>query len=108
MTVTEAVRELRRLSGLSQQFFATKLNMSTRALHQYEHGKTPEPKQLLAYAAYAITIRRPDIHHIFARALAEELQAPPGFDVAISIRANESVVFEPAAESAGKRRRVKK
>jgi transcriptional regulator with XRE-family HTH domain len=79
MTLTEAIRELRRLSELSQQFFATELKMSTRALGQYESGKTPEPKQLMAFCAYARKKNRPDLEQIFNEALAWELE--PGVQV---------------------------
>jgi transcriptional regulator with XRE-family HTH domain len=83
MTLTEAVRELRRLSGLNQQFFATELKMSTRALSQYESGKTPEPKQLLAFYARAYKQGRADLCQIFAETLSKEMEAPPGFWVVL-------------------------
>lgn len=90
MTITEAVRELRRLSGKSQQFFATELNMSTRSLQQYEAGKTPEPKQLVAFAAYAHSLKRNDIQQIMTRTLNEELQPPPGYYLMIQFGPLES------------------
>ena len=81
MTLTEAIRELRRVSGLNQQYLATELKMSTRALSQYENGKTPEPKQLLALYACAHRKKRTDLCQIFADALTKELEAPDGFYV---------------------------
>jgi transcriptional regulator with XRE-family HTH domain len=81
MTVTEATRTLRELSGLSQQFLATKLNMSTRALSQYESGKTPEPKQLLALCAYAYKAERRDLCRVFIDTLNREMDVPSGFRV---------------------------
>jgi transcriptional regulator with XRE-family HTH domain len=79
MTITEAIRELRSLSGKSQQFFATELNMATRSLSLYESGRTPELKQLFAFAAAAHRAHRPDLYQLFVRAFNEQLEAPPGF-----------------------------
>ena len=79
MTVTEAIRTLRKLSGLNQQYFATQLKMSTRAMSQYEAGKTPEPKQLLSFYAAAHRMGRPDLCRIFQETLSKELEAPEGF-----------------------------
>ncbi len=81
MTVTEAIRTLRKLSGLNQQYFATALKMSTRAMSQYEAGKMPGAKQLLHFYAEAHRRNRPDLGLIFRDALGKELEAPEGFYV---------------------------
>jgi DNA-binding XRE family transcriptional regulator len=63
--VTQAIRQMRKKSGLNQQFFATAVNMSTRALAQYEDGiRSPEPKQMLAFYAYA-SEHHPELAAIF-------------------------------------------
>ncbi len=70
---------MRHIRGESQQFFATRLLMATRSVNFYERGKTPEPKQLMAFCAEAHRLKRNDLHQVFLRALNEELQPPPGF-----------------------------
>jgi transcriptional regulator with XRE-family HTH domain len=89
MTITEAVRELRRMSGQSQQHFGTQLNISIRALQQYEQGKVPEARQLLAFAAHAYTVGRKDLYQIFTKSLNEELAPPPGFYLLVQFGAVE-------------------
>jgi transcriptional regulator with XRE-family HTH domain len=107
MTVTEAIRELRRISGKNQQFFATELKMATRSLSQYESGKTPEPKQLLAFYAYAHRTQRPDLCRIFSETLAKELEAPEGFYVELRYGPIETRP-EAAAMAAAKKRKKSK
>jgi transcriptional regulator with XRE-family HTH domain len=84
MTLTEAVRELRRISGKNQQYFATELDMSTRVLQQYEAGKTPGPKQLLWFAAYADKVNKPEIARLFQAELQQQLKPPPDYYVELS------------------------
>ena len=64
------IRELRRISGKSQQHFGTELNISIRALQQYEGGKTPEPRQLIAFGCYAHRVGLHDIAALMSRTVA--------------------------------------
>ena len=79
----EAILELRRVSGLNQQYFATKLKMSTRALSTYEGGRIPKPKQLLAFWAESHELKRPDLAELFHLMLVDELQPPPGCRISL-------------------------
>jgi hypothetical protein len=75
MTVSQAVRALRKHVGKTQQVWATELGMSIRALFTYEHGKIPEPKQLVAFASAASAAGRDDLWRLFMKATAEQLGA---------------------------------
>jgi hypothetical protein len=75
MTVSQAVRALRKHVGKTQQVWATELGMSIRALFTYEHGKIPEPKQLMAFASAASAAGRDDLRRLFIKATAEQLGA---------------------------------
>jgi transcriptional regulator with XRE-family HTH domain len=81
MSVTDAIHELRRESGLNQQYLATDLRISIRAMSQYENGKTPEPKTMLKFYAYALKLRRTDLATVFSNAFVRELDPPPGVEV---------------------------
>ena len=86
MNLSEAIRELRRASGdKSQQVLATELGIATKTLQMYEKGRaTPEPKNLLALAAYAAGLNRGDLFTVFTGdALMDQLTPPPGWDVAL-------------------------
>jgi transcriptional regulator with XRE-family HTH domain len=76
--VTQAIRHMRKKSGLNQQFFATAVNMSTRALTQYEEGtRSPEPKQMLAFYAYA-SKHQPELAPLFWQAFIGLVEPLPG------------------------------
>jgi transcriptional regulator with XRE-family HTH domain len=87
MTLTEAIKTLRKISGLNQQFYATHLGLSTKSLYQYEHGKTPEPKQLVALAADAARRGRSDLYAVIWKAFTDEIVPPPGFAIEIRLTA---------------------
>ena len=88
MSLSEAIRELRRLSGKSQQVLATELSMTTRSLQLYELGRrTPEPRGLLALAAYADALDSDELYGIFlGDALLEQLKPPPGYEIEVNFR----------------------
>ncbi len=88
MTLKDAILELRRASGKSQQVLATELGMATKTLQLYEQGRTPEPRKLLALAAYADRLDRDDLYEVFlGDALMEQLTPPPGYEIEINFRA---------------------
>jgi transcriptional regulator with XRE-family HTH domain len=89
MTLTEAIQELRRLSGKSQQFFATELNMSIRALQKYERGKTPEPLQLIAFIIEAQRVGRTDLEEVLGSAFAEMVLYKPGYRAKLTFEPKE-------------------
>jgi transcriptional regulator with XRE-family HTH domain len=89
------ILRLRLLSGESQQFFGARLRISTRALQQYEQGKTPEPKQLVAFAAYAAAIGEDKLVQPFIDELERQLAPPPGYDSAVIFKRRELI---PAGE----------
>jgi transcriptional regulator with XRE-family HTH domain len=87
MTLQEAILELRRVSGKSQQVLATELGMATKTLQLYEQGRLPEPRKLLALAAYADRMDREDLYVIFlGDALMDQLIPPPGYEVEITFK----------------------
>ena len=66
MTLSEAIRELRRTANKSQQVLATELAIATKTLQLYESGRaTPEPKNLLALAAYADRLDNDALYEVF-------------------------------------------
>ena len=73
MSLTEAVRELRKHLSESQQAFATRLGLSIRALANYEKDRAPTGKALAALAHTAAEAGRHDLSYEFMRALAREL-----------------------------------
>jgi transcriptional regulator with XRE-family HTH domain len=103
MTLSEAIRELRRASGdKSQQVLATELGIATKTLQLYEKGRTlPEPKNLLALAAYADRLDRDDLYVVFlGDTLMDQLTPPPGYEVYLH--------FGPARSPAGRERTITK
>jgi transcriptional regulator with XRE-family HTH domain len=90
--IKDAVRELRKISEESQQFFGTRLRISTRALQLYESGeRIPEPRQLVAFAAFAESVQRSDLTELFIRELERQLQPPPGYEFAVVFRPRDDV-----------------
>jgi transcriptional regulator with XRE-family HTH domain len=85
--LSEVIRELRAISKESQQFFGARLRISTRALQQYESGeRRPEPKQLVAFAAYADSVGKDDFTEQFIEELERQLAPPPGYLSAVVFR----------------------
>src|SRR5262245_7789844 len=81
MTLQQAILELRRAAGKSQQVLATELSIEIRTLQLYERGRLPEPRNLLALAAYADQLDREDLFAIFlGDALTDQLMPPPGYE----------------------------
>lgn len=77
MTLNQAVRELRKTSGKSQQLFATELGMSLSALQKYEKAQSPDPRPLFALETAATAIGRFDLADMFHGALVAAMG--PGF-----------------------------
>ena len=85
--IPSAIRELRQISGESQQFFGARLRISTRALQLYESGdRVPEARQLVAFAAFADTVGRPELTELFIQELERQLAPPPGYESAVVFR----------------------
>ena len=82
--IPSAIRELRAISRESQQFFGARLRISTRALQLYESGdRIPEARQLVAFAAFADFVRRPELTELFIRELERQLAPPPGYEATV-------------------------
>jgi transcriptional regulator with XRE-family HTH domain len=75
MTTIEAVRELRKQVGESQQAFATRLGLSIRAIANYETKREPTARALAQLQVVAKEFKRKDLWDIFREALNRELQA---------------------------------
>jgi transcriptional regulator with XRE-family HTH domain len=85
MTLPEAIQELRRVAGKTQQVLATELGIATKTLQLYESGRAlPEPKNMLALAAYADRLDNDNLYDIFTGdALMKQLVPPPGYQISI-------------------------
>jgi hypothetical protein len=77
MTLNQAVRDLRKSTGKSQQLFATELGICLRAFQRYEHTQLPEPKPLFALECAAVEAGRSDLAEVFHGALSRAMG--PGF-----------------------------
>jgi transcriptional regulator with XRE-family HTH domain len=107
MTITEAICLLREHSGESQQRFATRAGLSTKALFQYEHGQMPDARFLVRFAALALDGKQGDeLFKTFVMALIDNLAAP-GWTVTFGLtkgnatasrkpNPNEFRIFRPA------------
>lgn len=77
-----AVRQLRENLGLSQQAFATKLNLSISAIANYERDRRPTGKALLELQNLSNANRLYDLAALFRDAFSKEvgysvMQVPP-------------------------------
>ena len=88
MTLSEAIKELRRVANKTQQVLATELGIATKTLQLYEAGRaTPEPKNLLALAAYADGFANDELFDTFmGDALMNQLVPAPGWEIEIKYR----------------------
>lgn len=75
MTISAAVKRLRKHLGQSRQVFATSLGLSMSGVANYEAGRTPEPIILLLLAETARKAGRPDLAEIFASEFGRQLPA---------------------------------
>ena len=73
MDLNDAVRELRRHTGDSQQAFATRLGLSISAIANYERNRAPTGRSLAQLQRLAKEVRREDLWNIFRNALNDEL-----------------------------------
>jgi transcriptional regulator with XRE-family HTH domain len=74
MDLTQAVRELRTLTGETQQSFAQRLGLSLRAINNYEKDRAPNSPALFRLAKLARQVGRLDLAQVFSSALSAELQ----------------------------------
>ena len=88
MTLPEAILTMRQAANKSQQVFATELGIATKSLQMYESGnRLPEPRTLLALAAYADALDLDDYFTLFlGDAFMEQLHPPKGWEVEIRFR----------------------
>jgi transcriptional regulator with XRE-family HTH domain len=78
MTVNDAIRELRKHVGKTQQIFATELGISISSLSNYEREREPEPKQLFRFERAAADAGRSDLSMVFRDALEKSLGVEHG------------------------------
>src|SRR5215831_6038074 len=71
--IYQAVRELRKTLGLSQQAFATELGLSIRAVVNYEKDRAPTARALAQLEKLARDSEHPELARIFRDALGNEL-----------------------------------
>jgi transcriptional regulator with XRE-family HTH domain len=76
MDVQEAVRELRRALGDTQQAFAQRLGLSIRAVANYEKDRQPDAKSLMLLARAARETDREDLVEQFAQRFRKEMNDP--------------------------------
>lgn len=75
MTVQQSLKELRTALGQSQQALAVSLGLSLRAIANYESGRMPAPRILVALAKHAENCCRHDLAEPFRKMLAKEIGA---------------------------------
>jgi transcriptional regulator with XRE-family HTH domain len=73
VNTNEAVKELRKTLGMSQQAFATKLGMSIRAIVNYEKDRAPAAKALAQLEKLASEHEQPELARTFRDALGTQL-----------------------------------
>ncbi len=66
MNACQAVQQLRLISGLSQQAFASQLGMSVRAIANYEKDRTPSKLARFKLAKLARELDRADLASVLA------------------------------------------
>jgi transcriptional regulator with XRE-family HTH domain len=71
--LSEAVKELRKILGLSQQAFATELGMSIRAVVNYEKDRAPAAKALAQLEKLASEHEQSELARTFRNALGTQL-----------------------------------
>jgi len=72
MNVCQAVQQLRTVSGLSQQAFANRFDMSVRAVANYEKNRVPNKQALFKFVEYAKGLNQPELTAIFTAAFVQE------------------------------------
>ncbi len=73
MNLIQAVQELRRKLGDSQQAFANRLGISIRAVANYEKDRQPHGKSLASLARVAAAAGETALANQFRKALAEDI-----------------------------------
>jgi transcriptional regulator with XRE-family HTH domain len=74
MDLAKAVRDLRSLTGDSQQAFASRLGLSMRAIANYEKDRIPTGRALYQLSILARELDRPDLADGFSSALSAQLK----------------------------------
>jgi transcriptional regulator with XRE-family HTH domain len=74
MNKSEAIRELRKQKGLTQQQLANELGLAVSSVARYEAGKPPEARVLAQLAIDAIGTGRNDLAKVFQAELAKDLK----------------------------------
>jgi transcriptional regulator with XRE-family HTH domain len=74
MNLNEAVRQLRVVTGETQQSFAQRLGVSIRAVTNYEKDRAPNDAALFRLAKLSRQVGRVDLAQVFSAALSDELQ----------------------------------
>jgi transcriptional regulator with XRE-family HTH domain len=72
-SLIDAVKELRSALGLSQQAFATQLDLSIRAVVNYEKDRAPAARALARLERLASVTEHPELARVFRDALGDEL-----------------------------------
>jgi len=70
----DAIRALRVELGLTQQQFAARLGLTSRAIQRYEAGRIPSSEGLAQLVKIAAEAGLPDVAKLFAAALLRELR----------------------------------
>ena len=73
MTITEAIRALRKQVGLTQQQLAVELKLAVSSVARYEAGNKPEGRILYALYQLAAKYEIPEAGGVFLRAAEAEL-----------------------------------
>lgn len=79
VTIASAVKVLRRNTGESQQFFATRMRLSTKTLQLHESGRTPDVAALVAYWIEAKRQDEAKVQQFLTRAISDKFSVPPGW-----------------------------
>lgn len=74
MDIHQAVKQLRTRLGLSQQVFATRLELSIRAIVHYENDRVPGARPLAQLERFATQHEQVDLAEFFNAALASSLR----------------------------------
>lgn len=64
---------------MNQQFFATKLRLSTRTVHLHEHGRSPEMGALIAYWLEALAQNDHEAKVALTKAIDAIVNVNPGW-----------------------------
>jgi transcriptional regulator with XRE-family HTH domain len=101
MNVSSAVKALRKATGESQQYFATRMRTSIRSLQLHERGRDPEVAALLCYWLEAQRQNNTSARDLFMEAMHEQFRIPSGTFIRLLIEHGGSTgtpFIQPPAE----------